>query len=47
MRWEMMPDGGPYPHLFRWLPIDAIVAVYHVAEAAAVEAALTQSDPPA
>jgi uncharacterized protein (DUF952 family) len=47
LRWEMMPNGGPYPHLYGWLPIDAVVAVYHVAEAAAVEATLTQSDPPA
>lgn len=46
MRWEMMPNGGPYPHLYGSLPIDTVIAVYHVAGAAAVEAAVSQLDPP-
>jgi uncharacterized protein (DUF952 family) len=46
IRWEMMPNGGPYPHLYGRLPITAVLAVYHVTEAATVEAALTRSDPP-
>jgi uncharacterized protein (DUF952 family) len=41
LRWEDTPDGGRYPHLYGSLTRDAIVAVHHIPDATAVEAALT------
>lgn len=40
LRWEMMPNGGPYPHLYGSLTSDAIISVHQVAGAAAIEAIL-------
>jgi uncharacterized protein (DUF952 family) len=47
LRWEMMPTGGPYPHLYGCLTIDAVVAVHLVPGAAAVEETLTRAEPSA
>ncbi|MEV6600953.1 DUF952 domain-containing protein [Actinoplanes sp. NPDC051346] len=47
LRWEMMPNGGPYPHLYGPLTLGAVVAVHEVPGAAAIEASLTEADPPA
>ena len=40
LRWEMMPDGGPYPHLDGPLTADAVVGLYRVEGAEAVDAML-------
>jgi uncharacterized protein (DUF952 family) len=40
LRWEMMPNGGPYPHLYGPLTLGAVVAVHQVPGAAAIEATL-------
>ncbi|OJF11289.1 DUF952 domain-containing protein [Couchioplanes caeruleus] len=47
LRWEMMPNGGPYPHLYDCLTLDDVVAVHHAPDAAAVEETLSQAKPPA
>jgi uncharacterized protein (DUF952 family) len=47
LRWEMMPNGGPYPHLYGYLTLGAVLAIHQVPGAAAVEASLTEADPPA
>ncbi|MFC3382617.1 DUF952 domain-containing protein [Couchioplanes azureus] len=44
LRWEMMPNGGPYPHLYGSLTLGAVVAVHQVPGAAAVEATLTRAE---
>ncbi|MGW4464714.1 DUF952 domain-containing protein [Micromonospora sp. NPDC004704] len=47
LRWEMMPNGGPYPHLYEDLTLGAVVAVHRVPGAAAVEKCLCAADPSA
>jgi uncharacterized protein (DUF952 family) len=40
LRWETMPDGQPHPHLAGPLTADAIVGLYRVEDAEAVDAVL-------
>ena len=44
LRWEMMPNGGPYPHLYGPLTLHAVVAVHEVPGAAAIDGSLTEAD---
>jgi uncharacterized protein (DUF952 family) len=37
LSWEATSDGDPYPHVYGPLPRQAVVAVYHVAGAPAVD----------
>ncbi|XVU28744.1 DUF952 domain-containing protein [Actinoplanes sp. CA-054009] len=45
LRWEMMPNGGPYPHLYGPLTPGAVVAVHQLPGAAAIAACLPAADP--
>ena len=40
LSWEAAPDGGPYPHMYAPLPLNAVVATYHAAGAPAVDEVL-------
>jgi uncharacterized protein (DUF952 family) len=36
VRWEPVPDGGVFPHVYASVPLAAVAAVHHVADAASV-----------
>ncbi len=40
LSWEAAPEGGPYPHVYAPLPLNAVVATYHAAGAPAVDEVL-------
>ncbi|GHJ10999.1 hypothetical protein TPA0907_53660 [Micromonospora humidisoli] len=40
VRWEGVPDGEPFPHVYSALPLDAVVAVHQVPGASSVDGAL-------
>ena len=44
LRWETVPNGGLYPHLYGSLNVSTVVAVHQVPGAAAVEETLTRAE---
>jgi uncharacterized protein (DUF952 family) len=40
VRWEPVPEGGVFPHVYASVPLDAVVSVHRVAGASSVDAAL-------
>jgi len=37
VRWEQVPDGGSYPHIYGSLPSSAVVAVHRIAGASELD----------